>query len=217
VEDSSEVRHLLLVGNSKRRTDGAPFGAPFFFNSMGLARGLLLAHLPSPLIRYMFGGTLARMMLYLVQHGEALAEAVGPGKPLSPAGTRDMLALAHGFRVSAREVLHSGKPRAAQSADILGQALGIKVRASAGLDPLDPVLPFAGMCEEWEESRIIVGHMPFLGRLASLLLAGRDEPQVLAFQRGGMACLEKTGPSEWCLLWTCFPRQPNPAPNPRGG
>jgi phosphohistidine phosphatase len=160
------------------------------------------------------------MMLYLVQHGEALAEAVDSRKSLSPAGTRDMLALARacaGFGVSAREILHSGKPRAAQSADILGQALSIKVRASAGLDPLDPVLPFAGQCEEWAESRIIVGHMPFLGRLASRLLAGREEPPLVAFQRGGMACLQKTGPSEWCLLWTCFPRQPNPAPNPRGG
>ena len=159
-------------------------------------------------------------MLYLVQHAEALAESIDQRKSLSPAGTKDMQALARAcasYGASAREIIHSGKARAAQSADILGQALGIKVIASAGLDPLDPVKPIAAQCEEWEEARIIVGHMPFLGRLASLLLAGREEPPLIAFQRGGMACLEKTGPSEWCLLWTCFPRQPNPAPNPRGG
>jgi phosphohistidine phosphatase len=160
------------------------------------------------------------MMLYLVQHGEALAESIDQRKSLSPGGNRDMLALARtcaGFGVSAREILHSGKARAAQSADILAQALGIKVTASAGLDPLDPVKPFAEQCAEWEESRIVVGHMPFLGRLATLLLAGYEDPPVVAFQRGGMVCLEKTGPSEWCLLWTCFPRQPMVgSPDPRG-
>jgi phosphohistidine phosphatase len=156
------------------------------------------------------------MMLYLVQHGEALAEAADPRKSLSPAGTRDMQALARAcasYGVSAREIIHSGKARAALSAEILGQALGLKVTASAGLDPLDPVKPFAEQCAEWEESRIVVGHVPFLGRLATLLLAGYEDPPAIAFQRGGMVCLEKTGPSEWCLLWTCFPRQPNPAPN----
>ncbi|MCX7037798.1 MAG: histidine phosphatase family protein, partial [Spirochaetes bacterium] len=99
------------------------------------------------------------MMLYLVQHGEALAEAADPRKSLSPAGTRDMQALARAcasYGVSAHEILHSGKPRAALSAEILGQALGVKAKASAGLDPLDPVKPFAEQCTEWEESRIIV-------------------------------------------------------------
>lgn len=150
-------------------------------------------------------------MLYLVQHGEALAESVDQRKSLSPAGIRDVQALARAcvsYGISAREIVHSGKARAAQSAEILGQALGIKVRAIAGLDPLDPVKPFAEQCAEWEESRIVVGHQPFLGRLATVLLAGYEDPPAVAFQRGGMVCLERTGPSEWSLQWTCFPRQP---------
>ena len=151
------------------------------------------------------------MLLFLVQHGEALPESVDPAKGLSPQGTSDVRALAQacaGFGMTAHEIIHSGKKRAAESAAILREALGIRCRASTGLDPMDPVNPIAAECEQWEDSRIIVGHMPFLGRLAALLLAGREEPPIVVFQRGGMVCLEKRGPGEWCLLWTHFPRQP---------
>ena len=110
--------------------------------------------------------------------------------------------------MTVKEILHSGRERAAQSAAILQETLSIPFRAWAGLDPLDPVMPVAVQCDQWEESRIIVGHMPFLGRLATFLLAGREDPPVVAFQRGGMICLEKRGPGEWCLLWTFFPHQP---------
>ena len=151
------------------------------------------------------------MYLYLVQHGDAVSEAIDPQKPLSPRGRQTVEDLARAcsrFGVSTREILHSGKPRAAQSAEILGEALGIRPRVSAGLDPLDPVKPFAAECEVWEEPKVIVGHLPFLERLTALLVAGREEPPVIAFQRGGMVCLEKRGPSDWRILWTDFPDQP---------
>lgn len=151
------------------------------------------------------------MVLYLVQHGEALPEAIDPAKGLSPAGMKDVQVLAAAcrqFGVSARDILHSGKRRAEQTAGILGQALGMRPRAATGLDPQDPVKPVATECEALDEDRIIVGHMPFLGRLATLLLAGREGPPAVAFQRGGMVCLEKRVPGEWTLVWTLFPRQP---------
>jgi phosphohistidine phosphatase len=149
--------------------------------------------------------------LYLVQHGEAAAEAVDARKPLSPQGLRDVRALAAAcrqFSLRARDIIHSGKLRAEQTAGILAESLALPVRAVAGLDPLDPAKPVAHQCEEWTDDRIIVGHMPFLGRLATLLLADREDPPAVTFQRGGMICLEKHGPREWSLLWTCFPRQP---------
>ena len=151
------------------------------------------------------------MKLLLVQHGEAVEDTVDPARPLSPAGERDVRALAAAcsrFAVQVGEIVHSGKLRARQTAEILGEALSLPVRASAGLDPLDPVRPLARECGEWTEDRAIVGHLPFLGRLATLLLAGREDPPAVAFQRGGMVCLERREPGEWCLLWTCFPRQP---------
>ncbi len=151
------------------------------------------------------------MMLFLLQHGDAVAEAVDPAKPLSPAGARAVRATAQAcarFGLKAREVLHSGKLRARQSAEILGEELGIPVRAIAGIDPLDPAGIFAEECNSREESVIVAGHLPFLERLTSLLVAGREEPPVAAFQRGGMICLEKRGDS-WVILWTALPKQPH--------
>jgi phosphohistidine phosphatase len=151
------------------------------------------------------------MRLYLVQHGEAAAAAVEAEKTLSPKGLRDARALAEACarnRIEAAEVIHSGKARARQTAELLAEALNLPVRSAAGLDPLDPVRPFADACASMR-STVVVGHLPFLERLAALLLAGREDPPVLAFQRGGMACLERRD-SAWCILWTAYPDQVHP-------
>jgi phosphohistidine phosphatase len=91
---------------------------------------------------------------------------------------------------------------------MIAEALNVPVRSEAGLDPLDPVRSFADGCASMR-STVVVGHQPFLERLAALLLAGREEPPVLAFQRGGMACLERKD-GAWCILWTAYPDQVHP-------
>ena len=55
-----------------------------------------------------------------------------------------------------------------------------------------------------ERSVMLVGHLPHLGRLASLLLAGRPEPSVVRFQNDGIVCLahEEDG---WSLCWAMTP------------
>ncbi|MCX7031055.1 MAG: phosphohistidine phosphatase SixA [Spirochaetes bacterium] len=120
------------------------------------------------------------------------------------------------YQLEATEVIHSGKARAQETAEAIGEACTLSIRAAAGLDPLDPVQPFARECLAMH-STIVVGHLPFLERLAALLLAGREDPPVLAFQHGGMICLERRGAPEagtpvgaWCLLWTAFPDQVHP-------
>jgi phosphohistidine phosphatase len=156
------------------------------------------------------------MRLYLVQHGEAVNGTTDAEKVLSPKGLRDARALAAAcarHRVEAAEVIHSGKARAGETAGLLAEALDLPVRSTAGLDPLDPVRPIADACASMR-STVVVGHLPFLERLAALLLAGREDPPVLAFQRGGMACLERRGApgpdapfGAWCILWTAYPDQ----------
>jgi len=159
------------------------------------------------------------MRLYLVQHGEAVNASVEAEKTLSPKGLRDIRALAEAsarHRIEAAEVIHSGKARARQTAEMLAEALNLPVRKAAGLDPLDPVRPFADDCAAMR-STVVVGHLPFMERLAAILVAGHEDPPVLAFQRGGMACLERRGPPEpdapfgaWCILWTAYPDQVHP-------
>lgn len=154
-----------------------------------------------------------------MQHADAVEASVDPARPLSPGGrktARGLAAACARYRIEASEVLHSGKTRARETAEAIAEACNLEVHPSAGLDPLDPVQPFARRCAEMH-STVVVGHLPFLERLAALLLAGREDPPVLAFQRGGMACLERRGApgadapfGAWCLLWTAFPDQVHP-------
>ncbi len=149
------------------------------------------------------------MGLYLVQHGDAVDEAVDPTRPLSPQGRADVEALARACmgRIAVRHIIHSGKLRAEQTAEILGQALGAPVEAAPGLTPGDPPRPVAEKIAGADDL-LIVSHLPFLERLTGLLVTGDDANQVVAFQRGGMVCLEKRSPESFCILWTLFPRQP---------
>ena len=153
------------------------------------------------------------MTLLLVQHGDSLAEQADPSRPLSPRGRRDVEDLANalaGYHGGdpPTEVLHSGKLRAEQTAEVIAEAIGVPARAVAGLNPLEPVGPVASDFEKREQSAVIVGHLPFLERLASFLIADREEPSVVSFQRGGAICLQRREPRVWTVLWTFMPDQP---------
>ena len=39
---------------------------------------------------------------------------------------------------------------------------------------------------------MVVGHMPHLGKLASLLLTGHGDRQLIGFQQGGLVAVEQT-------------------------
>jgi phosphohistidine phosphatase len=75
--------------------------------------------------------------------------------------------------VEVTEIRHSGKTRARQTAEIIGQALSPPqgVKAVSGLSPLDDVGPVAEELDEVSEPLMLVGHLPFLERLAGQLLA----------------------------------------------
>jgi len=53
---------------------------------------------------------------------------------------------------------------------------------------------------------MIVGHLPFLGRLAALLLTGNADNDVVAFQFGCVVCLKREGPGKWKLEWMIVPK-----------
>lgn len=154
------------------------------------------------------------MRLYLVQHGDALAEDADPARPLSQTGERDVRRLteflaARGLAVS--RVVHSGKLRARQTAEILaaGLASGVAAQEFAGLSPKDPTGPFAGLIARWQEDVMVVGHLPFLGKLVSRLTLGAEDHDLAAFQPGSVVCLERADgtadPGAWRLAWMLRP------------
>ncbi len=150
------------------------------------------------------------MRAYLTQQGLAVAKDIDPDRPLSEQGREDVRRLAEfldkaGIQVG--QVLHSGKTRAEQTAAILAEALlpEGQPQAHAGLDPKDPLEKVSPEIAFWSVDTLIVGHLPYLGRLASLLLASDPDRSLLAFQPGTMACLEKDAEGRWVLAWMVRP------------
>jgi phosphohistidine phosphatase len=156
------------------------------------------------------------MRLYLVQHGLALPKDVDPNRPLSDQGLADVQHLADvlgraGGHVA--RILHSGKTRAEQTAMTLGTALLLAGRPEAhgGLSPNDPVEPVAREIAAWDADTLIAGHLPFLGRLAALLIADDPNCPTLAFKPGSAACLERDADGHWTLVWMLRPELLAPA------
>ena len=146
------------------------------------------------------------MKLYLVQHGAAVSKQEDPGRPLSEQGKQDvqtMAAFLEGVPVRVSRVWHSGKLRAAQTADILAKALlsGGKVEVVEGLNPNDPVAEFATDADVWDEDTLVAGHLPFMSRLVSLLLTGEAEAERVQYQPGSVVCLERLDAEQWVMLW----------------
>lgn len=146
------------------------------------------------------------MRLYLVQHGEAKSEEEDPERPLTDRGARDVrrvadLAVEIGA-VGIGRVVHSGKTRARQTAEIWGGVVGVPVLEEKGLAPLDDPSIWAARLAGEEQDLMVVGHLPHLASLAGLLLAGDPERPPVTFRQGALVGLERNqaGWSIWLLL-----------------
>ena len=51
---------------------------------------------------------------------------------------------------------------------------------------------------------MLVGHLPFLDRLAGLLITGDAERFVVRFQKGGIVCLVREDET-WAVGWVVTP------------
>ena len=149
------------------------------------------------------------MKLYLVQHGEAKSKDVDPDRSLTEVGKRKTTKTAVWMErrpIEVTEIRHSGKKRAQQTAEIMAAHLGPArgVMAGAGLKPNDDILPVAESLDDQAEPIMIVGHLPFLSRLAAFLLAGDPELKVVSFTNSGVVCLSREN-EQWSLAWSIIP------------
>jgi phosphohistidine phosphatase len=150
------------------------------------------------------------MRVYLVQHGQAHEQDVDPERHLTERGVEDITRLAAFVRPLALHVAavwHSGKARAVQTASLLAPALAdtVEIEQRAGLAPNDPVEPVAEQIAGTGHDLIIVGHMPFLGKLASTLVFGNSSVKVAIFRQGGLVCLEQMKEGDWRICWMVIP------------
>lgn len=150
------------------------------------------------------------MRVYLVQHGKPVSKEKDPDRPLSDQGKNDVKRVADfleksGVRVE--EVLHSGKTRARQTAEIMSSRLnpGLEPEERGGLSPLDDVKEIAHQIKESEKDLLIAGHLPHLAKLTSLLISGEEAAPVVSFQQGGVVCLTKDEEGRWSVAWMVVP------------
>jgi phosphohistidine phosphatase len=148
------------------------------------------------------------MQLYLVQHGQAVSGEVNPERPLNEEGRAAVersAELASRLGVEVAEIRHSNKLRAIQTAEVLGRALQAPYREMAGLGPKDDVSVLAQELASSTENLMIVGHLPFLARLASLLLCQLESATAVEFRNAGIVRLDRREEGGWSLRWAIPP------------
>lgn len=150
------------------------------------------------------------MLLYLVQHAEAKKEEEDPARGLTDRGFREitlMALFAQDKSVSVNSIRHSGKKRAAQTAQVLADKLRPVqgVSESNDLAPMDDPALWAERLGPISEDIMLVGHMPHLEKLASLLLCGDRDRNIVNFRMAGMVCLKRFDDGHWAVEWMAGP------------
>ena len=108
------------------------------------------------------------MKVYLVRHGDAVSSQFDPQRPLSEQGRADIQKVASFIKplgISVEHVWHSGKLRAAQTAEILAGAVLVEEDCSAheGLRPNDDVTIIA------EEPKVDPRRQAIRSKIAEIL------------------------------------------------
>ena len=150
------------------------------------------------------------MKLYLAQHAEACSKEINPQRPLTDQGRRDterLAALLKNAGIRVGRIIHSGKLRAKQTAEQLATALapGLALETSGLLNPNDNPKAFDWQSESWDTDTLIVGHLPFMAKLVSHLLAEDENRLIAGFTPGSMVCLESHHDGHWQLNWMIRP------------
>ncbi len=146
-----------------------------------------------------------KQTLVIIRHGEAVSGAVNPDRPLSDRGREQAATVGRWLARSGIEldqIRHSGKTRARETAELVAAALDLTadvVRAVDGLSPNDEVGPVAADLQSDGASVAVVGHLPHVARLASLLLAADGERVAVEFPVAGAMVLGRDN-GAWHLL-----------------
>ena len=150
------------------------------------------------------------MGVYLVRHGKALAKEVDPEKSLSEEGRAEIERVGrvlHRCGVEVQTLLHSNKARARETAEIMASCLdsGLVPQETAGLTPLDGVHEMVARIQRSHGGLMIVGHLPHLVKLTSVVLGVPETTALVEFKPGGVVCFEGSSGGGWAIAWVLAP------------
>jgi phosphohistidine phosphatase len=104
-------------------------------------------------------------------------------------------------------VLHSGKTRARQTAEIFTAIIAgeFPVEEINGIGPMDSVEDFVNQVKRWNEDILVVGHLPFMDKLVSLLVSGSADKGVVSYIPGSIVFLESADDGQFLVQWMVRP------------
>ncbi|HEY1267803.1 MAG TPA: phosphohistidine phosphatase SixA [Candidatus Binatia bacterium] len=148
------------------------------------------------------------MEFFLVRHGDARSSSEDPRRPLSERGREEVEAVARAAanRIAVSAIFHSDKLRARQTAEIVARFVSTQngVKEISGLAPDDDPWTAKAELETAEAPVMLVGHLPHLARLASLLLTGQSERPTVDFSTATAVCLARER-GAWSFCWSIAP------------
>jgi phosphohistidine phosphatase len=147
--------------------------------------------------------------IFLVRHGEAKSELEDPSRPLSEQGRIEVKKVGRALlarNIAPVEILHSDKLRAKETAEVLSRILTPQrgIREIAGLGPQDDPFVIQPELAVVRDPLILVGHLPHIGRLASLLMYADPDRDPVDFSPAGVVCLARRE-NRWEMLWKLRP------------
>ncbi|MBD3170391.1 MAG: phosphohistidine phosphatase SixA [candidate division Zixibacteria bacterium] len=151
------------------------------------------------------------MLLYLVQHAYAKSKDEDPERPLTDEGFEIAERMASyadkHLCIDIEKIIHSGKLRAMQTADLFGDYLNppMGVEQAEGLNPGDDPRIWLEKLTKGGDNVMLVGHLPHLSKLATLLLCGFEGTDKISFTNAGVVCLESDESGFWHLNWMVTP------------
>jgi len=150
------------------------------------------------------------MKLYLARHGESLPPDVDPDQGLSEKGIGDTEAISRFLKpahLEIKEIWHSVKKRAQQTAEILSFAITPRpiLIQREGLKPMDLIEPLVEVIHSSEHNLMLVGHLPFMEKLLTTLVLKKEQISPVDFCGSCIVCLEGNG-SHWQITWILSPK-----------
>ncbi len=145
--------------------------------------------------------------IYLMRHAHAVPQEDDPERPLSERGREEVRAMAAFLRTSGglvvERVWHSPLLRARETADLMCDRLDLTAtrREIDGLLPYDDHRGIARRLSGFGYPLLVVGHEPHLGRLASMLVCGNVDQEIVDFRKGAIVCLQRERTKSQAVLW----------------
>ena len=144
------------------------------------------------------------MELYLVRHGDVDPDGgdAGEGPPLTEAGlahVRRCAKFAARLGVQVGEIRHSDALRSIQTAQEFEQTLHCSRKQVTGIGPDDDINPLRREAAGLKDNVMIIGHLPYLNRIAGALLVQDESMPVVVFHPASLIRLDRREDARWSI------------------